>query len=161
VDGTQRGAGGFAAVVGGAFFFGFFTSRRPLSLFPIEVDCHRLLGGARGKASRSREGGRCQVGARRSWVGEAGELCCIDGLGECLYIRNVPVRKIQVGQVWKQDESGDSYLITKVYNEALTTYVVLRKTGAESERPVKVKVDNRGTTQTLPGYSYALESDDF
>jgi len=38
---------------------------------------------------------------------------------------------------------------------------VLRKTGAESERPVKVKVDNRGPIQTLPGYSYALESDDF
>jgi hypothetical protein len=82
-------------------------------------------------------------------------------LRESLYIRNVPARKIQVGQVWKNDDTGDSYLITKVYNEALTTYVVLRKTGAESERPVKVKVDNRGNTQTLPGYSYALHSDDF
>ncbi|MGH9747595.1 MAG: hypothetical protein ACRD59_15985 [Candidatus Acidiferrales bacterium] len=73
----------------------------------------------------------------------------------------MPARKIQVGQVWKKDDTGDSYLITKVYNEALTTYVVLRKTGAESERPVKVKVDNQGSTQTLPGYSYALHSDDF
>jgi hypothetical protein len=52
----------------------------------------------------------------------------------------MPARKIQVGQVWKKDDTAESYLITKVYNEALTTYVVLRRTGAESERPVKVKV---------------------
>lgn len=92
---------------------------------------------------------------------ESPRCCCIDGSRESLYIRCVPARKIQVGQVWKQDGSGDSYLITKLYNEALATYAVLRKTGAESERPVKVKVDRRGTLQTLPGYTYALESDDF
>jgi hypothetical protein len=85
----------------------------------------------------------------------------VDGFYEWPYIRSVPARKIQVGQVWKKDDTAESYLITKVYNEALTTYVVLRKTGAESERPLKVKVDNRGPIQTLPGYSYALESDDF
>lgn len=99
---------------------------------------------------------KCIRGARES-LGRS----CIDGLSESLYIRTVPARKIQVGQVWKKDDTAESYLITKVYNEALTTYVVLRKTGAESERPVKVKVDNRGPIQTLPGYSYALESDDF
>jgi hypothetical protein len=82
-------------------------------------------------------------------------------LRESLYIRYVPVRKIQVGQVWKHDDTGDSYLITKLYNEALATYAMLRKTGAESERAVKVKVDQRGTSQALPGYTYALESDDF
>jgi len=85
----------------------------------------------------------------------------VDGSCEWPYIHSVPARKIQVGQVWKKDDTAESYLITKVYNEALTTYVVLRKTGAESERPLKVKVDNRGPIQTLPGYSYALESDDF
>ena len=73
----------------------------------------------------------------------------------------MPARKIQVGQVWKSDSTGDSYLITKLYNEALATYAVLRKTGAESERAVKVKVDQRGPAQALPGYTYALESDDF
>jgi hypothetical protein len=73
----------------------------------------------------------------------------------------MPARKIQVGQVWKNDDTGDSYLITKLYNEALATYAVLRKTGAESERPVKVKVDQRGPLKTLPGYTYALESDEF
>jgi len=85
----------------------------------------------------------------------------VDGSPESLYIHSVPARKIQVGQVWKKDDTAESYLITKVYNEALTTWVMLRKTGAEAERPVKVKVDNHGPIQTLPGYSYALESDDF
>jgi hypothetical protein len=92
---------------------------------------------------------------------ESAARCNVDGSQEWLYIRRMPARKIQVGQVWKKDDTAESYLITKVYNEALTTYVVLRRTGAESERPVKVKVDNRGPIQTLPGYSYALESDDF
>jgi len=71
------------------------------------------------------------------------------------------VSKIQVGQVWKKDDSGENYLITKVYNEALTTYAVLRKTGAESERALKVKVDRRGAAVALPGFSYTQQADDF
>lgn len=71
------------------------------------------------------------------------------------------ISKIQVGQVWKKDDSGENYLITKVYNEALTTYAVLRKAGAENERALKVKVDHRGTVVTLPGFSYTQEADDF
>lgn len=71
------------------------------------------------------------------------------------------VPKIQVGQVWKKDDSGENYLITKVYNEALTTFAVLRRAGAENERALKVKVDRHGPTVTLPGFSYAQEADDF
>jgi hypothetical protein len=73
----------------------------------------------------------------------------------------VTLSKIQVGQVWKKDDSGENYLITKVYNEALTTYAVLRKAGAENERGLKVKVDHRGPAVTLPGFSYAQEAGDF
>lgn len=71
------------------------------------------------------------------------------------------IHKIQVGQVWKKDDSGENYLITKVYNEALTTFAVLRKAGAENERALKVKVDRHGPAVTLPGFSYAQEADDF
>jgi hypothetical protein len=73
----------------------------------------------------------------------------------------VPARKIQVGQVWKQEGTGETFLITKLYNEALATYAVLRKTGAESEPAIKIKVDRHGPTVTLPGFSFAQESDDF
>jgi hypothetical protein len=73
----------------------------------------------------------------------------------------VPSRKIQIGQVWKKDATGESYLITKVYTEALATYAVLRKAGAENERAEKVKVDHRGPINLLPGFSYSLEADEF
>jgi hypothetical protein len=73
----------------------------------------------------------------------------------------VAVSKIQVGQVWKKEDTGESYLITKVYNEALTTYALLRKAGAESERAIKVKVDRHGNAAVLPGFSYAQEADEF
>jgi hypothetical protein len=73
----------------------------------------------------------------------------------------VAVHKIQVGQVWKKDDSGENYLITKVYNEALTTFAVLRKAGSENERALKVKVDRHGPTVTLPGFSYTQQADEF
>lgn len=73
----------------------------------------------------------------------------------------MPVKKIQVGQVWKKDEGGDSYLVTKIYNEALTTFAVLRKAGAEDEPAVRVKVGHKAGTAVLPGYSCAQQSDEF
>jgi len=71
------------------------------------------------------------------------------------------VHKIQVGQVWKQDASGETYLITKVYNEALTTFAVLRKAGAESEAPLRVRVERNALGQKLPGFTYAQGAEDF
>jgi hypothetical protein len=73
----------------------------------------------------------------------------------------VPVKKVQVGQVWKQDGTGDSFLVTKIYNEALTSFAVLRKTGSESEAPLRVKVTHSGGAADLPGYTYTQQSDDF
>lgn len=73
----------------------------------------------------------------------------------------MPVRRIQVGQVWKNDVTGETYLVTKLYNEALSTFAVLRRTGAETETILRVKVERAGDKQTLPGYSSAQEYDDF
>lgn len=73
----------------------------------------------------------------------------------------MPVHKIQVGQVWKKSDTGVSYLVTKVYSEALATYAVLRKTGAEEEDRLRVKVERAGETQTLPGFVYAQEAENF
>jgi hypothetical protein len=73
----------------------------------------------------------------------------------------VPVRKLQVGQLWKRDEGGEQYLVTKIYNEALATFALLRKAGAESEPPVRVKVSHANQTVSLPGFTFTQESDDF
>lgn len=70
-------------------------------------------------------------------------------------------RRVQVGQVWKKDDGGESFLITKVYNEALATFAVLRKAGNETEPPVRIKVSSAGAAQTLPGFTFTQESDTF
>ena len=69
--------------------------------------------------------------------------------------------KIQVGQVWKKKDTGETYLVTQIYSEALSTVAVLRKTGAESEARVRVKVERSAEGQALPGFAYAQEADDF
>jgi hypothetical protein len=73
----------------------------------------------------------------------------------------VPVKKVQVGQVWKKDDSGDSFLITKIYSEALATFAVLRKTGSETEPPIRIKISQTGATANLPGFTFTQQSDDF
>jgi len=50
-------------------------------------------------------------------------------------------RKIQIGQLWKKRDNGDTFLVTRVYTEALSTFVVLRKSGSEGESLVRVKVE--------------------
>ena len=92
---------------------------------------------------------------------ESCALCRIDASEEYVYIRIVPVKKVQVGQVWKKADSGDSYLVTKIYSEALTTYAVLRKTGSEDEAPIRVKVHHTPSSADLPGFTYTQQSDDF
>ena len=69
------------------------------------------------------------------------------------------VKKIQVGQVWKKADTGDNYLVTQIYSEALSTVAVLRKTGAESEARLRVKIERVGDGQGLPGFVYAQEAE--
>lgn len=69
------------------------------------------------------------------------------------------VRKIQIGQLWKKEDSGDIFLVTRVYSEALSTIVVLRKSGAEDENVTRVKVARTDGGQNLPGFVPAVEDD--
>ena len=73
----------------------------------------------------------------------------------------MPMRKLQVGQVWKKQGTGDSYLVTKVYTEALATFAVLRKAGSENEAPLRIRAERSNGSQTLPGFAFAQESDEF
>ena len=68
-------------------------------------------------------------------------------------------RKIQIGQLWKKNETGDTFLVTRVYTEALSTIVVLRKSGAEEENLVRVKVERTKDGQGLPGFVPAVDDD--
>jgi hypothetical protein len=65
--------------------------------------------------------------------------------------------RIQVGQVWKKVDTGETFLVTQLYSEALATIAVLRPTGATTESMTRVRVERQGSGQTLPGYSMAQE----
>jgi hypothetical protein len=69
------------------------------------------------------------------------------------------VRRIQIGQLWKKLETGETYLVTRVYTEALSTVVILRKSGAEDESQVRIKVERTPAGQNIPGFALAMEDD--
>jgi hypothetical protein len=71
------------------------------------------------------------------------------------------VRKIQIGQLWKRDGTSETYLVTRVYTEALSTIVVLRKSGAEEESQMRIKVERTSDGQNIPGFAPAMEDDSF
>lgn len=71
------------------------------------------------------------------------------------------VTKIQVGQLWKNDATGDIYLVTRLYSEALHTMVILRKSGAEGEAQIRMRVERAPKGQTIPGFSPAQEDESF
>lgn len=70
-------------------------------------------------------------------------------------MKSMSLMKIQVGQLWKKDATGDIYLVTRLYSEALSTMAVLRKSGAEGEAQIRVRVERGSKGQTIQGFSLA------
>ena len=66
--------------------------------------------------------------------------------------------RIRIGQVWKKVGTEETFLVTKLYNEALTTIAVLRPTATATEAMVRVRVERQGDRQALPGFSMAQEN---
>jgi hypothetical protein len=72
------------------------------------------------------------------------------------------VKAIQPGQIWRHDDSGKTYLVTKVYAEALAHYAMLRP--ADSAAPadsVRVHVKKTSDGPTLAGYTFAQDGQEF
>ena len=69
------------------------------------------------------------------------------------------VKNIQIGQVWRQDQTGQDFLVTKVYSEVFTQYAILRpaEVTAPDAPTVKVKVGKSPEGVSLPGFSFTLE----
>lgn len=69
------------------------------------------------------------------------------------------VRSVQMGQVWRRDDNGQDYLVTKVYNEVFTQYALLRpaEVTAPDAPTVKVKVATSAGGVTLPGFTFTQE----
>jgi hypothetical protein len=73
------------------------------------------------------------------------------------------VKTIQLGQVWRNDQSGQDFLVTKLYNEVFATFAMLRQAnaGAASAETVRIKVQKSNDGASLPGYTYTQDAQDF
>jgi hypothetical protein len=69
------------------------------------------------------------------------------------------VKSVKLGQVWRKDEDGNDYLVTKVYSEVFTQYAVLRPAAvtAPDAPTVRVKVAKGADGISLPGFTFTQE----
>jgi hypothetical protein len=69
------------------------------------------------------------------------------------------VKSIQLGQVWRNDQSGQDFLVTKLYSEVFTQYAVLRpaEVTAPDAPTVRVKVAKSAGGAALPGFTFTQE----
>ena len=69
------------------------------------------------------------------------------------------VKSIQLGQVWRNDDNGQNYLVTKVYNEVFSQFAMLRPadSSARTADTVRVKVQKTDDGATLPGYTFTQQ----
>jgi len=73
----------------------------------------------------------------------------------------VAVPTILLGQLWKLNETGDTWLVTKIYSEVFTSYAVLRKVGGADADVRRIKMDKTGDGVSLPGFTFTQESEAF
>jgi len=76
--------------------------------------------------------------------------------------RAMPVKNLQLGQLWRNDDNGRIYLVTKLYNEVFSQFAMLRPADASSSaESLRVKVQKTAEGATLPGYTFTQESQEF
>ena len=68
---------------------------------------------------------------------------------------------IQLGQIWRADDTSDNWLVTKTYSTLFSSYVVLRKVGGSEAEVRRVKIEKTGQGVTLPGFTFSQEAESF
>lgn len=73
------------------------------------------------------------------------------------------VKAIQLGQVWRNNDNGRNFLVTKLYNELFTQYAMLRPADvtAPNSDTIRVKVAKSAEGVTLPGYTFTQDLQEF
>jgi hypothetical protein len=73
------------------------------------------------------------------------------------------VKAIQLGQVWRNDATGQNFLVTKLYNEVFTQYAMLRPADASAANAetTRVRVAKTAEGAALPGFTFTQESQEF
>jgi hypothetical protein len=89
------------------------------------------------------------------------KLLTSDSLFDRLLLMSV--KTIQLGQVWRNNQNGKNFLVTKVYSEVFTQYAILREADANAadRDTVRVKIQKEDDSATIPGYTYTQDSQDF
>jgi hypothetical protein len=69
------------------------------------------------------------------------------------------VKAIQLGQVWREEATGQSFLVTKVYNEVFSQYAMLRPadSSAPSAETRRIKISKTPQGLLLPGYAFTQD----
>jgi hypothetical protein len=68
---------------------------------------------------------------------------------------------MQLGQLWQLNDTGENWLVTKVYSEVFASYAVLRKVGGTEADVRRVKVTKTSEGVTLPGFTFTQEAEAF
>jgi hypothetical protein len=69
------------------------------------------------------------------------------------------VKSVQLGQVWRKNDGGQDYLVTKVYSEVFSNYAVLRpaEVTAPDAPTERVKIAKTSEGASLPGFTFTQE----
>ena len=61
--------------------------------------------------------------------------------------------EVQIGQIWRSNQTHDQWLVTKTYSDLFTAYAVLRKVGGSDSDVRRVKLQCSPQGQALGGYT--------
>ena len=75
----------------------------------------------------------------------------------------MPVKSVQLGQVWRHEATGKLYLVTKLYSEVFAQYAMLREANVSplDNDTTRVRVSKSPEGAFLPGYTFTQDSGEF
>ncbi len=65
-------------------------------------------------------------------------------------------REIRPGQIWKDESSGESWLVTKVYTEAFDSYAFVRRVNGNQEETRRLLIVKSAEGASLPGFKLVM-----
>ena len=71
------------------------------------------------------------------------------------------VSAVLSGQVWRLRESGQSWLVTKVYSDVFASYAILRRVGGTEAEVRRLKVEKTSEGVSLPGFVFDQDAGPF
>lgn len=61
--------------------------------------------------------------------------------------------EVKPGQIWRSDENGEEWLVTRTYADGFDSYAVLRIAASESNDTRRIKLRHDSGGEALPGFT--------